>query len=182
MNEESYFQSKNNELLDNLRQQEKIRRQKEDLSRVLKTHREFLLDEITVLGFSSETAPLIWLIPLVYVAWSDDSVSEAEEEFILQFGSVHGMLSNQASRNLCRSWLRERPTADFFDRCHTLLGYIYRDLPWREIIGLQSRLWTGCTGVADCSGGFLGFGSRISKAESRSIHQLEEAGLFGKKC
>jgi hypothetical protein len=177
-NEESYFQKAERELLQRLRKEEQRRLRREKMSEALNIRRQSILEELEVLGFTPETVSLLRIVPMVYVAWSDQQVSESEEDYIVHFASSRGLLSNPEARTLLSRWFRKRPPSDFFDRCHTLLCHICRDLPREEAIQIQSDLQIACIEVADCEGGFLGLGSRTSREEIRSISDLEERGLL----
>jgi hypothetical protein len=178
-NEERYFQQKNKELLDKLKREEKAMEDRVHLSRMLNTQKDHLTEEAALLGFSPETVRLVWLVPLVYVAWSDHGISDSEKSFIKRFAEMHGMLSNQESNDLLDRWLKNPPPADFFDRCHSLIFRLYQGISRQKALELQSRLQHGCASVAESDGGFLGFGGRTSREEASSISQLEEIGLFG---
>jgi len=130
---------------------------------------ERLHEDLRRLGLEAGHAPLVALIPLVEVAWSDGSVAEAERERILEAAASHALV-DEAGRELLSEWLTTRPSGFFLDTGRRALRELVRrgDAP----VGSQGIVAL-CYAVAASAGGLFGFGS-ISSTEREAIGRIAE--------
>lgn len=131
-----------------------------------------LVRELSDAGFDSDTSRVLYLVPLVQVAWSDGAVSPSEREKLLEIASLHGIKAGSAAHERLRGWLAERPPHRFFETCVRGIKAMLGLRPTFEAEALRRDLVWYCTRVASASGGFLGLGSRISRDEEVMLTQL----------
>ena len=128
---------------------------------------EQIVRRIAELGFNAETASVLHLMPLIAVAWADDSVSSREREAILTAARAHGIEPGTEAATLLASLLEQRPKEDVLDQ---ILEVIKDVLAARDMH--PASIVDACLNVADASGGFLGFGNRISDEEKAQIEKI----------
>ncbi len=131
-----------------------------------------LVRELSDAGFDSDTFRVLYLVPLIQVAWSDGDVSRGERDKVLKIAGLHGIEAGSVAHNRLREWLSERPPHRFFEACIRGIEAMLRGRPSSEAQALRSDLVWHCTRIASASGGFLGLGSRISREEETMLTQL----------
>jgi len=82
--EANYFRQQDERLLERLRQNAKLEEIAGALAEKLQIDNPQLLERVKALGITVDTAPALFLAPLVQVAWSDGSVSRKEHETVLR--------------------------------------------------------------------------------------------------
>lgn len=129
-----------------------------------------LADQIRALGFDGDRARIFDLMPLVHVAWADDSVSRAERANILKILRARGIEPETEAFRMMESLLEERPSRSFLDQSLALLRRVLGGTSARagDLVDLTLR-------VAEASGGFLGMGSKVSSEEKAAIQSLADA-------
>jgi len=107
----------------------------------------------------------LYLVPLIYVAWADGSITSRERSLILELAKADGAAQRQLAQ-----WLDERPPRVFFERSFGVI---------RSLIAAGDRpettrdLLSSCVRIAEESGGILGIGS-ISMEERAAIERVAE--------
>lgn len=170
--EDKYFKQRE------LERREKARRERE-LEALTKTEREGIASslntneevaaEALALGFSSETARVLPLMPMIHVAWADGSVSSAEERAILDLAIERGIERSTPSYEFLTRILVEQPSDLFFERTNRVLASMVQADPSSWIKKSLPQL---CLEVAEASGGFFGLGNTVSKEEKALIDEL----------
>ena len=131
-----------------------------------------LARELADAGFDIEAFRLLFLVPLVQVAWSDGHVTSREMQLILKVASLRGFNLGSETHARLAGWLNERPTDRFFKAGLRGVKAILKGRPPAE--ASVDVVWY-CTKVAEASGGLLGFGSRVSAEEQAVLTQLTAA-------
>lgn len=160
-NEDSYFQKRDQEIRQQLREQlSKNAGQLQDEAAAKLS----LAERIAALGFTGEKLKVFDLLPLVHVAWADGSVSRKERAAVLDIVRARGIEPGSEAFRTVESLLEERPSQTFFDQSLGLL---------REAVGgaRAANLVDLCVQVAAASGGFLNIGS-ISGEERQMIEGI----------
>ena len=133
-----------------------------------------LVRELADAGFDVETFRLLYLVPLIQVAWSDGGVSQRERDQVLEIASLHGIKAGSAAHDRLVAWLAERPSDQFFQACLRGVRAMLRYRPPSEAQALRRDLVWYCTRIASTSGGFLGLGSRVSREKELMLTRLTE--------
>jgi DnaJ-domain-containing protein 1 len=160
------------------RRMEEMRRQSEREVETIRLMEAFgirdqdLVRELSDAGFDIDTFRVLYLVPLIQVAWSDGGVSPREREKVLEIAGLHGIKQGGAAHERLRAWLNERPPDRFFETCVRGIKAMIGDRPRLEAQALRRDLVWYCTRIASASGGFLGLGSRISREEEAMLKQL----------
>jgi len=174
MNEERYFQERDEEMRAALR--EKLEAQanamagQEKMAASVGVTDEQIVAEIEALGFDADTAPVLHLMPLVAVAWADGEVQDEEREVILEAAGNHGIEPGSPAGNMLASLLEKRPADVVLGQVLTVLQHML------AVKGMQpDSVLKACEDVAAAAGGFFGFGSKVSGDEEAVIKKISKS-------
>ncbi len=140
---------------------------------ILGIENQNLAMQLVDLGFDAETAGIFPLIPLVYVAWADGDVSNAERRKILEFAEARGANAKHPGYVFLEQLLSHQPRREFLDTCLQTLRALYSNLPNNQTETAKQDLISLSLSVANASGGFLGlFGEKVSSEEQTIIDDI----------
>lgn len=171
--EESFFSRENEKLRQALREKEVITKKEQALSEVSGIRDEALLSHLVALNIGADTLTALTMAPLVQVAWADGDVDERERAAILKAAEEVGVRKGSPSAELLEDWLKFKPDREILTAWKEYVDGLSATLSAEEGKKLRSSLLTLSRAVAEASGGVLGFGSRISKAEKAVLDELE---------
>ena len=120
-------------------------------------------------GFARETARVLDLLPLIHVAWADGSIQTAEREAVYKLLELRGIARGSETWAVVDVWLDKQPSGEFLDNVLKLIRQIYKsrgESPG-DVVDMAVK-------IAESSGGFLGFGTKISEAERDIIERIAE--------
>ncbi len=146
--------------------------EREELAAVMGIADEEILATLQELGYTRETVRLLYLVPLVQVAWASGSVTEREREMALEAAGLCGIVEGSRAHQQLTVWLGERPEQEFFDQTLRVIRDITAMLPPEKREAGRKSLVTFCANIAAASGGILGFGNKISEAEQAVIERI----------
>lgn len=170
--EDHYFLKQEQMRLEELRRQSAREAETRRLMEAFGIRDQELVRELSDAGFDIDTFRVLYLVPLIEVAWSDGDVSSSEREKLLEIASLHGIKAGSGAHERLRAWLSERPSQRFFETCLRGIKAMLGDRPSSEAQALRRDLVWYCTRIASASGGFLGLGSRISREEEMMLTRL----------
>ncbi|MEM6553136.1 MAG: hypothetical protein AAF750_13545 [Planctomycetota bacterium] len=169
--EDQYFKKQNADARAKLREQLEAQAHDAATHARLADEAELSDDVITThlkqLGFDADTAPALHLVPLVEIAWADGDVSVPERIRILRIAEAHGIKPATPAADLLAALLESQPSDEFF----TVVRQHLHDLLEAQDIHPHTLLEL-CQGVAKVSGGFFGFGDKVSEEEAAAIQDL----------
>jgi hypothetical protein len=127
------------------------------------------------LGYAPERLPLLFLVPLLQVAWAEGFVQASEQKAILRFAQNFKLAGHSAFERLL-PWLDTRPEDEFFERSMNDLRELLDRIPAKQAEKLRAALRFGCSEVAHASGtaGFLRRGSNIHRDEREHLLKIGE--------
>lgn len=132
-----------------------------------------LAGRLVDLGFGADMVGIFSLLPLVYVAWADGEVSNAERNKILTVAEGRGATLDSDGYKFLESLLERKPSAAFLGTCLDTLRAIYAALPEGEAENARQDIVSLSLTVAGASGGFLGlFGNKVSAEEKALIQEI----------
>ncbi len=119
------------------------------------------------LQLTEKTLNLLPLFPLIYVAWADGKLEEAEIEKILQIAEESGLVAEEGA-GLLRVWLdpKNRPSKEFFTDGLRLTAAVFK----YTRPSYKNNLVQLCEEVAE-AGGFLG---KVKRSEKQALMQIAE--------
>jgi tellurite resistance protein len=124
-----------------------------------------------------EAYRVVSLLPLVYVAWADGKIQNAERDLILRIARERGLLEHGGDAALQR-WLAVRPTDAQLKADLAVLNELARsDRSRNREYGADDEqlLLAWCQDVADAAGGMLGLTPARSDAERAALKTIANA-------
>ena len=170
--EEDYFRRKEQELIDKLRIRTEAEAHRRGLAESIGLENEQILDVLRELGFDRATVVVLFLVPLLQVAWSDGSIADRERALLLEAAHAHGVKEGTPAHAKLNEWLAAKPAEQMVERALQVI---------RDIMAFQStdvrqattdKLLNACERIAAASGGFLGLGSKISPEEAAVMKRV----------
>lgn len=170
--EEDYFRRKEQELIEKLHQKKEAEAHRKGLAEAIGLENEQILDVLREMGFDRGTVVVLFLVPLLQVAWSDGSISDRERTLILEAAHAHGVKEGTPAQEKLNEWLAARPSDQTSERALQVI---------RDLMAFQStdarhattgKLLDACERIAAASGGFLGLGSKISAEEAAVMKRV----------
>jgi len=169
--ENAWIRQQERELLEKARQEEQRHAWRARLAQVVGDSDERFLDDLEEHGFAPETIPLLFTSPLFLVSWSDGEVSRQEREAILDIARRRGLDPKSPAWARLEGWLAARPGPSFFEHAFTLLKRMLDANPEAKPKVAQ-EIMDAAVLVADASGGFFGYGNRISGDERTVLERI----------
>jgi hypothetical protein len=174
--EEEYFQRKEQELIAKLRQRNQNHAARQRLGESAGVADQEILADLEALGYTPETVMLLHLVPLLQVAWAEGGVSDRERALIVEAARARGIAAGSPADRQLTTWLTTRPSAELFDTTMRAISAILQTRPPEEREDSQRDLLSYCAAIASASGGILGFGKVSAEEEqllARISRQLE---------
>lgn len=120
---------------------------------------------------------LLFLVPLVQVAWSHGIVSTREKHLVYEAARADGIDDQHAHNDILSKWLNDQPNRQFYNDSLERLSGILHGMTVRNRESERSKLLSRCTRVAavtnderfDCDGSI--------SAEERGLLAQIVAGL-----
>ena len=172
-NEAAYFRQQDAKLIETLRERAPLDQIAAALGEKLQVENPDLLERVRKLGLTVDTAPALFLTPLVQVAWVDGSVSDQEVEAVLRLAQARGIELNSPVASQLMEWLKSRPSDAVFDAGLEVIKYGFAVLPEGEREDRIKKVVEACHEVASASGGglakVLGLGSSVSTIEASML-------------
>ena len=165
------------ELIEKLRQKDRLEAITEALAKKLQADDPALLQRAIDMGITLDTGPAFLLAPLVQIAWAEGSVTEREKETVLRLAAKRGVEPGSAPYAQLVAWLHRRPDDELFDTAIEIIRAGFGVLPPAERDARVYLLAEACHEVAAASGGglwhALGLSSGVSKEESTFLDHIK---------
>lgn len=173
--EEEYFRKQELELIERMRQRTAQENERQELAATLGVTDAEILNTLQEMGYARATVSLLYLVPLVQVAWAEGSVSKSERELILEAARLRGIEAGSAAYEQLIGWLNEQPSEELFERTLRVISALLQALPPEQREASKRDLVAFCTQVAGISGGlagFLSFGGKVCKEERELLERI----------
>jgi hypothetical protein len=171
--EEAFFAKRDEELLNDLKQNIAIEEWKAALA--AKTGKEVaVIEELFQKGAGRETIVALALIPMVEVAWADGSVSSAERAAVLKVAENSGMPKDGPGYRILNEWLAQNPEGKLLATWKEYLRTLAPTLSEKAKHFLRDEVGRRAENVAKASGGFLGIGDKVSVEEEKVLREIKQ--------
>lgn len=170
--EEEYFLRAESELLDKLRARAAKAAERKALGEYHGVQDEEILEAFEAAGYDRETVQILHLVPILQVAWVDGEISKAERAEILRIAAARNVAEGSPAHGKLLTWLDAPPPPEFFERTMDIINRLLQLFPEEKRVSLQSDVMTASMAVASASGGFLGFGSKVSTDEKYLLEKF----------
>ena len=169
--EEEYFQRQEQQLIARLQEQSRQATERERLADQVGVADAEIARDLQTLGYTPETVILLYLVPLLQVAWAEGGVSERERLLIADAARARGVEAGSVADRQLANWLASRPTADFFEGSLRVIGAILRARTAEDVEASRRDLLSTSLAIASASGGVMGF-ARVSAEEREVLARL----------
>jgi hypothetical protein len=174
--EASYFQRQDARLIEKLRRNAELDEIAAALVEKLHVDNPDLLVRARHLGITAETAPALFLAPLVQVAWAEGSVGAAECKAVLRQARGRGLGPSSTAYHQLQEWLRNRPPEAIFTTALEVIRSGFSVLSSWEREERIERLVDACREVALAPKGIaplFGLGRTVSRVESDMVASID---------
>jgi hypothetical protein len=172
---DAFFHEQDQKLLRAFHERLKKMDRRTQLAQVSGIKDEDLLDRLIELKIEPETIAAVEIIPLVAVAWADGKVDDREHEAIIAAAQSAGVQPQDGRYPMLEFWMKKRPGCDLIEAWEHYIKDMCKRLDKQQVEELKRNVLGTAGTVARAAGGFLGFGSRISKSEAAVLDRLEKA-------
>lgn len=173
--EGAFFQKKDRELLQRLREECAAEDKRAALSRSSGITDDQVLQRLVELEIEPASFASFAMLPLIQVAWADGKMQSAEREAILSAAEQTGIARDTTPFEVLESWLEESPGEDLYEAWKLYAARLKDSLEAAEVSSLQNRVLGRAREVAEAAGGILGFGNKVSDEEAEVLEQLAAA-------
>jgi hypothetical protein len=173
--EEEFFRKQEAALLNQLRTAQAKESAQEALAAATGVRDSAVLQKLSTLGITSDTLLALGLVPLVAIAWADGTLDDKERQAIVTSLDAAGIVANSPAAQLVQSWLSNPPPASMLEAWSSYTATLAAELSPTERHNLRDSVLGRARAVAEAAGGFLGLGSRVSKAEEELLQRLARA-------
>lgn len=136
---------------------------------------ERLLDHLIEAGFEATTLAALALVPTVFVAWADGSVTPKERQVVMSAALKRGLEFEPSALHMVESWLHKHPPRPLWQLWKEYAEAIHASFSPTLAELLAKEILEQATAVAQASGGTLGFG-KVSEAEQAILDEI--AAMF----
>jgi len=175
--EESFFAKQNEALRQRLREAEATQAKRQALSAASGVTDDGQLDKLVALDLDGETLMALSLVPLLMVAWADGNIDDGERSVILSAAEDAGINKQHVSYQLLEQWLTRQPPPEMFAKWKTYIHVLSATSSEDARKALKTAVLDRAQEIAHAAGGFLGIGSKVSKAEKAILSELERSFL-----
>lgn len=173
--EDEFFHRVDEKLKADLRRSMEREKAREQLSAATGFQNRELLDHLLDAGFNAASLTALALVPIVFVAWADGSVTPKERQAVMSAALQRGLEHDPTALQMLEVWLQKHPSRslwklwkEYAEAVHATVSPTLAEMLIKEIL-------RQATIVAEASGGTLGFG-KISKDEQAILDEV--AKLF----
>jgi hypothetical protein len=153
--EEAFFRQEDAKLLKKLHDKAQLDEIAAALGEKLQVDNPDLLARVREAGVSLDTAPALFLAPLVQVAWAGGSVTRAEHQAVLRLARGRGIDPVSPAYAQLEEWLKHRPDDALFETAVEVMKYGFSVLPAQERQQRITSVVEACRDVAEAGGSTL---------------------------
>jgi uncharacterized membrane protein YebE (DUF533 family) len=172
--EDEFFHRVDQKLIQDLRNSTERDSARKALREATNFADETLLNQLLDKGFTASSITALMLLPSVFVAWADGSVSDSERTNVIQAALQRGVDSQSVAYQLIQSWLDKRPPHSLWEAWREYAEGVRQSMSSEQANTLAKEIVDQATRVAEASGGMLGIG-KVSAAEKDVIERIRKS-------
>jgi hypothetical protein len=173
--EDAFFSKQDAKLIEQLKLMEKMKEGKEALRKVSGIKSNDVLEKLIALDVRPETLVSLGQVPLVEIAWADGELDEKERKAMLKAVVDAGFEKGSINYSVIESWMTHKPSKELLTAWVHYARGLCENLTEEEKNRFREKTIDRAMQIAKSSGGFLGLGKKISKAEQKVIDTLNTA-------
>ncbi|MDG2219925.1 MAG: hypothetical protein P8L85_00995 [Rubripirellula sp.] len=170
--EDEFFRQVDQKLLADLKASSERERHIEQLASVTSFQDDELLADLVDGGFQPATLAALALVPSVFVAWADGSVTPLERQAVMNTALHRGIEGQPLALQLLETWLHKHPPRSLWSLWKEYVSVVYSTFAGSSGETLANEIRQQARTVAEASGGTLGFG-KVSDAEQEILDDID---------
>ena len=164
--EDEFFFRVDEKLRADIRRSLERERSREALAKATGLSDADLLDALLDCGLEATTIAAFALVPAVFVAWADYSVTEPERAAVMDAAEKRGIEKDSLAWQVLNSWLDSPPKKSLWETWQRYAVAVKGSLPQPATVLLSANILKIAETVAETSGGVLGFGKTSSNEQA----------------
>ena len=127
-------------------------------------------------AFGENEMPLLFLVPLVQVAWAHGAISPRERQLIFEAARIEGIDGRDALNDVLADWLLNQPGQKFFNDCLQLINEKLTQMTVKERNQRKASILDYGKRVAAAAGGksLMDINHDISEEEQATLNEISE--------
>ncbi len=117
------------------------------------TNADYFVDKSSQNEMSDEDRTLLFLIPLVQMAWAHGAISPREKQVIFDAAREEGIDHRSSLNDTLDKWLVYQPSRQFYDECLGLIKNTLQTMTVKEREQKREKMFECCRTVAAAAGG-----------------------------
>jgi hypothetical protein len=171
--EEEYFHKREQEFIAAIRRRQARQGEIKELGAKLGVSDPGLIEAILDLGFSAQLSPLLFLAPVVRMAWVDGSVSPQERKMIVELARKDGVAEHGVADLLLAEWLEKKPSEAFFYDTLLAIRAVLLAIPREQADARRTETISRAKALATAPEGLLHIGAGVLEPEQRLLDSIE---------
>ena len=171
--EDEFFHRVDEQLKQKLRESMEREQHREQLIAATGFQDNELLDHLLDGGFQPASVAALALVPAVFIAWADGSVTPNERQAVMSAALQRGLDNQPTAMKMLEAWLHRHPPRSLWNLWKEYAIALRKTAPPSVAEKLTNEILRQCKAVAEASGGTLGFG-KISKQEQELLDEIAE--------
>jgi hypothetical protein len=171
--EEEYFRKREQEFIAAIRRREARQGEIKELGEKLGISDPGVIEAILDLGFSGQLSTLIFLAPVVRMAWADGSVSPEERKMIVELARKDGVGEQSVADLVLAEWLEKKPSEAFFYDTLLAIRAVLLAIPRQRADARRNEIISRSKALAVAPEGILHRGAEILESEQRLLDSIE---------
>ncbi|TWU42995.1 hypothetical protein Q31b_20290 [Novipirellula aureliae] len=172
--EDEFFRQVDLKLCEQLREKVLRDEARSRLARLVNIDDTDVLDELLLHGINDQTVPVLLLVPLVFVAWSDGRITDAERGTVMSIVSRYLKDESPEVLKLIDNWLDRKPSEKLWDAWQAYIEALREQSSGTVWAILSETLIEHANRVAEASTSYLSF-KRICAEKQEALARLSEA-------
>ena len=170
--EDEFFHRVDEKLRLELRESMEREKSREQLSAATGFEDPKLLDHFLDGGFQATTLAALALVPTVFVAWADGSVTPKERQAVISAALQRGLEHQPTALQMVEGWLHKHPPRSLWKLWKEYAEAVHETVSPTLAEMLMKEILRQATVVAHASGGTLGFG-KVSTEEQAILDEVQ---------
>ncbi|WP_146530234.1 hypothetical protein [Novipirellula artificiosorum] len=172
--EDEFFRQVDIKLCEQLREQILREGKREKLTKLVSIEDQSILDELIDYGINDETVAVLLLVPLVFVAWADGHVTDAERQTVIEIVMRYSPGDRKAYLCVIEQWLDRKPSEKLWDAWKAYVQAVRKRSSGTVAAILSEKLLEHAGRVAKASTSYLNL-KRIAIEKQQALARLREA-------
>ena len=125
---------------------------------------------------TDEDVSLLFLIPLVQMAWAHGAISPREKRVIFDAAREEGIDHRSSLNDTLDKWLVYQPSRVFYVDCLSLIKSKLQTMTVKERVKKRDKIFDRCRKVAASAGGksLMDLNHHVSEEERELLTELEQ--------